>query len=168
MFFYFFFFSLVGSFFVNPNYQYLDNSSNWDKNTIGVQIATQYRGDRASNSILSMEYTGSNINNVFRFKTTLLTTSGGSLAFGFGAQKDIFFTNKLYVSTYITPSIFYANGEDKKNASNGLKFIFGAEFGVMISSNSSIGIEWRHISSNYTTLPNIGIDSVGIKYKIAF
>jgi hypothetical protein len=154
--------------FLDPNYDYLPSSSNWKENLIGIEGGAEYREDKRSNWIISLEYTGKNINDVFRFKGGFLTTSDGTVIISAGIGKDKFLTEKVFIATHFMPSFAFVKGDDFKNTANGIKFNIAVEIGVLLSQNSAVSLQWRHCSSDYSTLPNNGIESFGLKLKFAF
>ena len=156
------------SFATSSNYYLLSKESNWEESNFGTQIATQYREDKTSMGVFSLEYTGKNIDDVFRFRGGVLATSEGSVIFSFGTSKEIFLDKNFFISTHFLPSFSIVNNKDKKNSTTGLKFNIAIEGGYMLSLNTAISLEWRHLSSNYTTMPNVAIDSIGIKIKYSF
>ena len=165
------YFIIIGhlfSFAFSSNYHLLPKESKWEESNFGTQIATQYREDKTSKEVVSIEYTGKNRDDVFRFKGGVLATSEGSVMFSFGTSKEIFLTKNFFISTHFLPSFSIVNNGDKQNSTNGIKFNIAMESGYMISPNTAISLEWRHLSSNYTTMPNVAIDSIGIKIRHSF
>ena len=152
----------------SSNYNFLPKESKWEERVIGVHFASQYRSDKASNEVVSIEYLGRNIDDIFRFNASALITSEQSSIFSFGTAKDIFINEKFFISSHFLPSFAFIKNKDFKNSTNGIKFNIGFEIGYLTSQNTAISLEWRHLSSNYTKIPNVAIDTVGIKFKLAF
>jgi hypothetical protein len=156
------------SLFFNPNYNLLESGSKWEDQILGIEYGYQYRNDAKSSGIIDAEYIFKNTNPVFRFKSSILSTTEGSTMFSFGISKDIYFNNKIFLTSHFMPTIASTMGNDRKNAASGLKFNIGIGFGYMLSKNTALTLEWKHISSNYTTMPNEGIETIGLNLKIAF
>jgi hypothetical protein len=157
----------IVSFGLSSNYHYLENKS-FENHIFGIQLAGQYREDRESNLTASIDYMGKNINDVFRLKYSFITTSERSNIISFGTSKEIFLNKNFFISTHLMPSFGYFKNKDLNNATSGLKFNIAFEMGIFVSKNYQLSLEWRHLSSNYTTMPNTAIDTLGIKLRFAF
>lgn len=144
------------------------NLHNPKESSISVNYDKQYRIDKESSYLISLEGYTKFGNRFFRPAFGFYMTDVGSHFVSFVLSKELMIVDKVVIYGHLGPSYSNIRGVDRKRYSGYMNFNIAIGTFYNISNNMSLGLEWRHLSNYYTSLPNGGLDTIGFKVRFKF